>query len=209
LLLSIRLGLDANRLLKFHSPSLAFFIAAGLATEILCTAIWIGLAAVITRWHHLRRQELLGTRANKKAEWGRHMDDAISYVQAVRAKGTDTSHRQKPWILWVVGTRFWNEEKRCSFLKSAAGREGAVQMLQRLKVVALTIADNLELDEDPDQSLFKKPSRAINMKVTERKVAAALMAQSRMTEERAAKVAREWVIIFVMDWNTLQPLSAS
>jgi len=193
----------------FHSPSLAFFIAAGLVTEILCTAIWIALAAVITRWQHLRRQELLGTRADKKAEWGRHMDDAISYAEAVRAKGADTSHRKKPWILWVVETRFWNEEKRSSFIKSAAGREGAVQMLQRLKVVALTIADNLELDEDPDQPLFKKPSRAINMKVTERKVAEALVAQSGMTEERAAKVAREWVIIFVMDWNTLQPLSAS
>ena len=82
-------------------------------------------------------------------------------------------------------------------------------MLQRLKVVAVAIAENLELDEDLRQPLLKKPSRAIDMKITEQKVVDALTARDGMTRERAAKVAREWVIIFVLDWKTLQPQAAS
>ena len=148
-------------------------------------------------------------RADKKTEWSRHLDDAISYSQAVQMKGVDMTHREKPWILRVVETRFWSDDNQIGFLASGDGRKEAVIMLQRLKVVAVAIAENLELDEDLRQPLLKKPSRAIDMKITEQKVVDALTARDGMTRERAAKVAREWVIIFVLDWKTLQPQAAS
>jgi hypothetical protein len=172
-------------------------------------ALWISLAAAVTRWHWLRDKELQQTRADKKTEWSRHMDDAISYSQAVLIKGVDMTHREKPWILRVVETRFWSDEKQVGFLASGDGRKEAVTMLQRLKVVAVAIAENLELDEDLRQPLLQNPSRAIDMKTTEQKLIEALVAREGITKERAAKVAREWVIIFVLNWKTLQPQAAS
>lgn len=192
-----------------RSPSLPLFIGAELVPEILSTVIWMSLAAVTTRWHHFRQKELLEIRAEKKNEWSHHLDDAISYAQATQVKGVNMSHRKKPWIFGVMETRFWNEEKHSSFLAGATGRQEAVQMLCRLKVVAMAIADNLELEEDSKQPLLKKPSRVIDMKRTEKRVAEALVAQAGMTKERAEKVGREWVIVFVLDWRTLQPQSGS
>lgn len=209
ILLGIRLGPDTIRLWQLRAPSLPIYIALELATGLLVIAIWISLAMIVTRWHWLRNRELQQTRADKKTEWSRHLDDAISYSQAVQIKGADMSHRQKPWILRVVETRFWDDEEHNGFLASSNGRKEAVAMLQRLKVVAVTIAENLELDEELGQPLLKKPGRAIDMKTTEQKVVEALAAREGMTRERAVKVAREWVIIFVLNWKTLQPQAAS
>lgn len=209
LLLGVRIGPDTVHLWLFRTPSLSLYIGAQLVPDILITLLWISLASVITRWHHFRQKELLELRAEKKSEWSHHLDDAISYAQAVQAKGVDSSHRKKPWILWVVETRFWNEEMHKSFLATGSGRGEAVEVLQRLKVVAVAIADNLELEPDFRQPLLKKPSRTVDMKLTEKSVVEALVARAGMSQERAAKVAREWVIIFVLDWSTLQPQSGS
>jgi len=208
-LLGIRLGPDTIRLWKSQSPSLPIYIGLELVTELLVIAMWICLAMAVTRWHWFRDNELRQMRADKKTEWSRHLDDAISYSQAVQMKGVDLTHREKPSILRVVETRFWSDDNQIGFLESGDGRKEAVTMLQRLKVVAVAIAENLELDEDLRQPLLKKPSRAIDMKITEQKVVDALTARDGMTRERAAKVAREWVIIFVLDWKTLQPQAAS
>ena len=208
-LLGIRLGPDTIRFWQSQSPSLPIYIGLELVTELLVIALWISLAMAVTRWHWFRDKELQELRAEKKTEWSRHLDDAISYSQAVQIKGADMTHRQKPSILRVLETRFRSDEKHIGFLTSDDGRKEAVTMLQRLRVVAVAIAENLELDEELRQPLLKKPNRTIDMKTTEQKVVEALAARDGMTRERAAKVAREWVIIFVLDWKTFQPQAAS
>jgi hypothetical protein len=203
-LLAVRMVPDMQRIFLFESPTLPVFIGMELAPELVLVALSLYTAHMITHWHFFRAKEESELHAHKKEVWAAHLDDAISYAQAIQQKGSEVAHRKKPWILFVAETRLWNgDDPTLAELKK--GSSETVAMLRRLKGLSAVIADNLVLELDARQALTnRKPARNIDMRATERRVAEVLpKIFETMATERAAKVARDWVIIFVLDWRTL------
>ena len=204
-LLVIRLVPDILRIVLYRSPEVPVYIGMQLVPEAVATAIAICTAHLVTHWHAARDTDAAELRAHKKEVWARHLDDAISYAQAARQKGADIEHRKKPWIMFVAETRMFGDEATGLAPNSDRGRVEAVNLLVRLKSLSAVIADNLVLVPDLKRPLLRREERQpdIDMRATEARVAEELPGLFGLTAERARTVARDWVIIFVLDWRTL------
>ncbi|KAF2403990.1 hypothetical protein EJ06DRAFT_554195 [Trichodelitschia bisporula] len=227
LLLILRLVTAAPRLWAARPSSTPVFVALDLVPDLLIAAAWLALAYLAARWDTWRAADEAAARAHRREVWGRHIDAAIAWARAAiltspapdkkgdmlsRTRTFDLddddevdSRPTKPWLMFVAETRGWELRGQGWKGKGDAARAGddaTVEMLLRLRVLALVVADNLVLFDDPAGPLLRRTKRAIDLARTEARVADVLAAEFGLGP-RAEGLAREWCTTFVADWRTL------
>ncbi|KAF2674309.1 hypothetical protein BT63DRAFT_7332 [Microthyrium microscopicum] len=189
-LLAIYFAFSFRRLWQQTAPSTLIFGTTQLLTDALITLIYAGLAFMTAQWDHWRQTEVEETREYLKSFWDNKLMDAISYAHSTNS--SDLA-RPKPWILTQAEERF-----KMSAVSNHPKDQTMIQALLLLKKIAVVIAENVMLEPELRDSLWKKKQkRKVDIQATEQAAIKTFMDKFRpMTEDAASRLARDWTKVF-------------